>query len=341
MNTTFQISDPSLESQWRAIILFGKNSATYKFAFAKSILELLEPNKVRLSLEELADPFSRFIVEHLQQNDKQGSSKSSIFLNACRAFIQHEIDRDQLIQQTIKNGFNNVIDAFQNVNGGLINNVFYQKDFANGKKQIILTDDIFKLQESTQFINFNQEVEARWKLVETAWEQNINSNLLEVKHDGINEELYIGDFMRRITITSSRDALNGYQKGKCFYTFDDIYIQKGVYNVCAVDHFLPHVNKRSHFSEKANINGVWNLVLTDPKVNRAKGAKIPNRKYLERLYNRNEFYIESKHPLAETIVYQTGSSPYLRRQFLEKQYNIALSNSIQEWTPDNELPGNF
>ena len=36
--TNFQINDPSLESQWRAIILFGKNSATYKFAFAKSLL---------------------------------------------------------------------------------------------------------------------------------------------------------------------------------------------------------------------------------------------------------------------------------------------------------------
>ena len=40
--TEFQINDPSLESQWRALILFGKNSATYKFVFAKSLLELIE-----------------------------------------------------------------------------------------------------------------------------------------------------------------------------------------------------------------------------------------------------------------------------------------------------------
>jgi hypothetical protein len=38
----FQINDPSLESQWRALILFGKNSATYKFAFEKSLLELVD-----------------------------------------------------------------------------------------------------------------------------------------------------------------------------------------------------------------------------------------------------------------------------------------------------------
>jgi hypothetical protein len=28
----FQINDPTLESHWRAVILFGKNSATYNFA---------------------------------------------------------------------------------------------------------------------------------------------------------------------------------------------------------------------------------------------------------------------------------------------------------------------
>ena len=46
--TRFQINDPSLESQWRAIILFGKNSATYKFAFAKSLLELVNNETTRI-----------------------------------------------------------------------------------------------------------------------------------------------------------------------------------------------------------------------------------------------------------------------------------------------------
>ena len=47
--TEFQLNDPSLESQWRAIILFGKNSATYKFAFAKSLLELVNNETTRIS----------------------------------------------------------------------------------------------------------------------------------------------------------------------------------------------------------------------------------------------------------------------------------------------------
>ncbi|MBP8114374.1 MAG: hypothetical protein KAY50_03395 [Chitinophagaceae bacterium] len=70
MTTKFQINDPSLESQWRAIILFGKNSATYKFAFAKSLLELVEKEKTKITLDELAIPFSNSIIEHLKISDK-------------------------------------------------------------------------------------------------------------------------------------------------------------------------------------------------------------------------------------------------------------------------------
>jgi len=72
-----------------------------------------------------------------------------------------------------------------------------------------------------------------------------------------------------------------------------------------------------------------------------KGAKVPDRKYLQRLFNRNEFYISSKHPLAETIINQTGRTKELRRAFLEKQYNLALENSIVTWTPSEELEGTF
>ncbi|MDF2517442.1 MAG: endonuclease, partial [Sphingobacterium sp.] len=64
-----------------------------------------------------------------------------------------------------------------------------------------------------QFINLEQEVDARWSLVETAWNLQINPNLLEVKHDSLKQELFVDSFMRRIDITSVRDALNRYQKG--------------------------------------------------------------------------------------------------------------------------------
>jgi len=239
----FQENDPSLESQWRAIILFGKNSATYKFAFGKALLELTSQEKSSITLKDLAPLFVDSIVNHLKENDRQGNSNSSKFLNACREYNTNEITYDNLISITEKYGFNNVVDAFQNVNGAVIPNKFYEKDYAKTKR-IVITDDLLKLKESIQFTNFNKEVDARWNLVETAWNLQINPNLLEVKIDDNLQTLFIeNNFMRRIDITSAKASLNGYQKGKCFYSFQDISINSGDSNLCAVDHFFPHVHK--------------------------------------------------------------------------------------------------
>ena len=339
----FLENDLSLESQWRALIQFGKNSATYKFAFAKALLEL-SGNKSNITLADIAEPYSRNITEHLLQNDKQGSSKSSTFLDECRKYNQKEIDKNRLLYLTEKLGFVNVVDAFQNVNGRQIPNLFYEKDYSQRNKRIVITDGLLKLKESFHFQNFENETEARWKLVETAWNLKINPNLLEVKYDEASSLFFLeNNFMKRVDITSVRDSLNGYQKGKCFYSFLDISIIQGSKDICHVDHFLPHVNKQIHANNGANINGVWNLVLAHSSMNstKEKGAKVPDRKYLNRLFNRNEFYISSKHPLAETIINQTGRTKRLRQDFLERQYNLALENSIVTWTPSEEIEGTF
>lgn len=340
--TRFQINDPSIESQWRAIILFGKNSATYKFAFAKALLEIIEKQQTRISLSELSIPFSNSVIEHLKLNDRQGNAQSSKFLEGCRNFINQHISKDELYSLTEKYGFVNVVDAFQNVNGGIIPDRFFEKNFNDGKKEIIITDNLLKIKELFQYRNLEQEVEARWKLVETAWNLQINRNILEVKYDEEKSIFFIeNDLMRRTDVTSVRDSLNGYQKGKCFYSFQEISIKKSDHNICSVDHFLPHVNKNEHAKAGANINGVWNLVLAEKVINLDKSAMIPEQKFLERLFSRNEFYIESKHPLAETIINQTGRTKESRRNFLQFHYNLALSCSIQKWSPKTELKATF
>ena len=340
----FNINDTSVESQWRALILFGKNSATYKFAFAKSLLELIEKEKTSLTLNELSKPFSKNIIQHLKTNDKQGNASSSKFLDVCRLHLNGEIDDYTLWQKTEKLGFVNVVDAFQNLNGSRIPNLFYEKNFSRNSKEIVIKDNLLKLKESFHFQNFEKEIEARWSLVETAWNLQINPSLLEVKYDEKGSLFFLeNETMKRRDITSVRDSLNGYQKGKCFYSFMDISIKKGNPNICHVDHFLPHINKMSHVKNGGNINGVWNLVLAHSTINsiKEKGVKIPDRKYLTRLFNRNEFFISSKHPLAETIINQTGNTKEKRRKFLELHYNIALENSIVTWTPSVENKGTF
>ena len=183
----YQKNDPSIESQWRAIILFGRNVASYKFAFAHSLLELSSKEKTFITLEELAVPFSRHIIKHIQKNDKQGTSTSSKFLESCRNHIKGAISEKELLSVTEKLGFVNVVDAFHIVGRDSIPTKFYEKKYTNKQKGLVITDELLQLKESVQFDNLDLEVDARWNLVETAWNLNLPSNLLNVDYDNEGE----------------------------------------------------------------------------------------------------------------------------------------------------------
>ena len=128
---------------------------------------MADKEKTSISLEELALPFAKQIAHHLQLSYKQATSSSSTFLDACRKFNNKEIREDELRKITVRYGFVNVIDAFHNVNQGEIPVRFYVDERNNGKR-IVITDELLKLKESIQFGNLPHEIEARWRLVETA-----------------------------------------------------------------------------------------------------------------------------------------------------------------------------
>jgi hypothetical protein len=183
-------TNPTLDAFWRAVILFGRNVASYKFALAKSLLELADQEKTFVSLEELSEPFSRHIADHLKKADRQGTFASSRFLDACRSFNEGEITQGQLLEQTTRLGFNNVIDAFHIVNQGEIPKRFFVDD-RKSRKGITLTDELFSLKEIFQYQNLPFEVEARWRLVETAWSLQISPTLLTVFYDPLVEDLFV------------------------------------------------------------------------------------------------------------------------------------------------------
>jgi hypothetical protein len=78
--------DPSLEDYWRGIILFGRNVASYKFALAKSLLDISPQASQLLKLSDLAPVFACNIADHLRHSPKQATSSSSKFLDACRKY---------------------------------------------------------------------------------------------------------------------------------------------------------------------------------------------------------------------------------------------------------------
>ena len=336
--TVFNDVQPSIENYWRSIILFGRNVASYKFALGKSLLELAQRGTEIVTLEQLSEPFSRNICEHLKLVDKQATSKTSRFLDACRKFNAADIKQEELLDATTKLGFNNVIDAFHVVHDGEIGLRFFTDERRANEKGIRLTQDLFRLTEQFQHRNLPAEVEARWRLVETAWELNLPRHILKVGYDTDSESLVVENRMwERKTITCCRDALNGYQKGKCFYCFCDISVVDNSEELADVDHFFPHVLKPYDIGNL--LDGVWNLVLACPSCNRGangKFAQLPELRYLERLNIRNDFLIHSHHPLSETLILQTGSNESLRQQFLQKTYQTAKELLIRNWKPEYE-----
>ena len=329
----FKEEHPSIDSYWRALILFGRNTAAYKFALSKSLLELAQKQNSSVLLSDLAKSFSYQICEHLKLAEKQTTSKDGAFLNACKNFNSGLITQEQLIDYTLKYGFKYVLDAFHVVNNENIPLNFYEKDFKQTSKKLILTDNLFNLTDNAFASNFTDEIEARWRLVETAWELGISRNLLNVKYDNNGKELYVTDtYLRRKDITSARSALNGYQKGKCFYCFKDISITNPLLTCCDVDHFFPHTLKQT--LPTVNLDGIWNLVLSCEHCNRGlagKFSKVPAIKYLKRLHKRNEFLIGSHHPLRETLISQTGKTIQERVIFLKKIDKIAINTLIHRW----------
>ena len=321
------------EDVWRSLILFGDNSATYKFSFAKTLLALAEAEKTKVILDDLVEPYSNYLIEHIKNGNYQGNGGN--FLTILKKYSEKKLSKSEMLSVTKSSGFNYVINAFQNINGRSLEGRFYEGIYTGQNTTLILKDELFLLKHSSQYQNLLNEVEARWRLVETAWSTKIPVSCLVVKYNEDNGELYLEktEKIKRVSITSARDALSGYQNGKCFYCNRDYSTEKNSPNICHVDHFLPNCHKGEH--ERYNLDGVWNLVLACSTCNGTgeKGQIVPNKRYLVKLHNRNESYIRSSHPLAETIINQTGSTNAKRVDFLKKRYNKSLIRSCVAWSP--------
>ena len=327
---------PRPEDCWRGIVMFGRNVASYKFALGRALLDLApEPGRL-ISLEELAAPFSAHVCDHLRTADKQGTSRASRFLDACRRANAGEIDQEALVAATVRLGFNNVIDAFHVVGQKEVPCRFFV-DERGTQAGIRITEAFADLTAGDQAGNLPQEADARWRLVETAWELGVSRALVAVDHNPQTETLFTLDrSRRRRSIAGAREALSGYQKGHCFYC-------SGSFSLLGpeppdVDHFFPHALRSAGFG--GALDGVWNLVLACRHCNRGVGGKsdrVPALRLLERLSTRNEFLIASHHPLRETLIAQTGGNEAERRRFLNGLHREAVAVLIHEWTPSEMM----
>lgn len=336
---------PSDVECWRGIVLFGRNVASYKFALAKSLLELASQERETVSLSELAVPFSRHVSEHLAKVDHQGTSHSSRFLDACRFYNAGRISHNELVSATEVFGFNNVIDAFHTVGPGEVPTRFFLDERPTTTRGIRITDKVHQLAAGAEAGSLAREVEARWRLVEETWASRAIGNQMVVLYDAPRELLVPALTEKRRPITGVRPALNGYQKGHCFYCFAQIAVMGGIGDERSdVDHFLP--NSLMARGLGCDLDQVWNLVLACQRCNRGTGGKfaeIPDKRYLPRLSRRNEYLIASHHPLRETLIAATGVNQRERTRHLEHAHDTActVDGRRMGWQAHEEGPKRF
>ena len=200
--------------------------ASYKFALAKALLKLNPAAGTLVKLEDLALPFSLQVCEHLRIEDKQATSATSAFLEGCRKFNSGAISESDLNALATAKGCANVIDAFHVVGQAETPQRFFT-DERNTNSGIRITDEFGALSAQGQAPDLPKEVEARWRLVETAWRLGMARSMF-VTFDAAEGALLLPDAaLRRKAVTSCRDALNGYQQGRFFLAADN-YLERSV-----------------------------------------------------------------------------------------------------------------
>lgn len=317
---------------------FGRNVAGYKFALGEVLLELGAHQLTFASLADLAVPYAAALCRHLELEDKQTTSAQSRFLDACRSRSRGELDETKLIETTVRLGFQNVIDGFHvSRDGQPVEHRFFI-DERSKRNGIALTDDLLALASGPHAGVLPREVEARWNLVEVSWGLGLGSRIVsfEMEPDADPDplHLYAPRRLRRAPVIGVRDALSGYQNGRCAYCgteFTDIGRSR-----VAVDHVIPFL-LMSHGWQDGDLHQVWNFVLACWACNSAKRDRPPAKEWMPWLVERAEQLIGSHHPLRETLMKQLGKDAEEREQTLVRRYTEATT-LLRPWMPPR-LPG--
>ncbi len=165
----FQDAAPTPAGDWRHIVRFGRNVASYKFALGQALLDLAARQQTFVPLPDLAVPYAVGLCEHLQIEDRQSTSAQSQFLDSCRSRNRGELDDAQLAEHTVRLGFANVIDAFHVSRGGQPTQTRFFVDERASRQGITLTDHLLELANGLQAKVLPREVDARWNLVQMSW----------------------------------------------------------------------------------------------------------------------------------------------------------------------------
>ncbi len=321
----------------RAILLFGKNTATYKFALCHSLMNLNGDNlKTEIKYEDLSEDFVRELHKHHVSCPNQFNRKEPTKLEkAMDSHSRDEINFKRLLEIAQKDIYNNVFRAFQNLGDGTLSKKHMLFENHQSDKKLIITDRLAEILSDSSLVELvKRENQARWRVVEEAWSAGLSTNLV---YDYEKQRFYRSDKkVNRVYLRSAVETLVPYQKGLCFFCSNlmtDIHGKE--YELFPdVDHFFPLTLLSKEPILSVNPNGVWNLVIACNQCNRKeKRANVPAEKFYNKLLLRNErFAIEHSHGLKFSILNSLGLSK--ASQIKDKMALIWKTFETREkWSP--------
>jgi 5-methylcytosine-specific restriction endonuclease McrA len=291
----------------------GANSRTYKFALGDSLLELAASGRDAVTLEELAASYAMGIVRRVGEAP-QASERTSLAETDFLSLAKEEASAplapgrpsERLVQAAMKSIPGMVMDKFHNVPGGELPHTFYSLSGQGRGRMVQLSPDLRCLAASPQLASLRGELGARWSIVETSFTAGVGRSLME---DGLAVDLTewrLTDRRRRRSVAGVREAVVGFQHGRCLTCGDIIWPGDRV----AIDHVFP-LALMDHFPvarqwHELDLDKVWNLAPAHYDCNADKSARPPTAAELSRLVQRNEAIRNSPHPLKRTLEITLG-----------------------------------
>ena len=289
---------------WKAITLFGLNVATYKPALGKVLLKVARSGKSEISWDDLSLQFFEDFRDRIEKTQMPQQSNPGRLSKLERIVKKHnlgKISKNEAIMTVGREGFKDVIPRFHTIgqNSNFAKDYFYKIEFG---KKLIIKDSLLNISE-TAFIELEGELEARWSLLEGAFEIQQSPEYIALAND--IRETYLANGYDRKPLTGNIQFLAGYQGNICFYCghpMDEVH----------VDHVLP----RSIVEH----DEIWNLVLAHDHCNEMKTDLLVGPNFIEKLIQRNENIMGSNHPWKFKIQKMLGKTPAKRKTSLENEY---------------------
>lgn len=316
----------------------GANSRTYKFALGYALLEMARQGHNEAPIAALAAPYAMQLVRRAQrypQGPSSSMSGSADFLTVVSeesaASQREDAPTERLLDAATASMPQMVMQKFHNLRGvGEVPHRFYKVRGKGSARRVVLTADLLYVARHTAALV--PELDARWSIVEACFDAGIGRHLVS---SGVTVSADGREFLapaRRVTVTGAREALMGFQHGRCFYCHEPLAEEvRGVH----VDHVYPFSLMTSGVWTGPDLNGVWNLVVACAPCNLAKSSRLPHPSEVANLLTRNDAVAGSPHPLRRAL--QLGmrskdaplaTSPGLRRAFVQSVDGLATDRGI-------------